>query len=1048
MKPFVQNRSRVLLSLVVIFWHVASSAQNNLRIESSGQTGTSGTNWSISGNILTVIGGDASIQASVINNHLQSAGNLTVVASGNIVIEQSILPVISTPRALTLKSDADIILAGATSIAANGNVLQVICWADTDGSNGGMIYCKTGSSINSNGGHIWMAGGSGASTWNGLAVGNGYARAKTILDISAIQQLNNQSQDYQNAITLDNASITSGGGDIYLAGQSSGETAAYGHIGLLIQRGSTISSAAGKISLTGLSSSIRNASGWFWGVLLASDRGAEPNTIHSTSGDITILGEASTAYNFNHSGGIGVFEWQVGTMGVNEISSASGNILLDGNNKNTSNASYGGLVFSGGSSASRRVYNQTGDITLTGKSSNTTTNGISVSSGLNLGYDGENPCSSNIYIKTNRLAALPASARVKSSGELAIETLTASTTIGIAGGTGTLSLPASYFSTNFVDGFSRIVIGSNSQTGNIASGAVVFNDKITLNTSGTVSQTGAITSSGQELDLQRGSFNLSGSTNAISTVSGNAASIRVTNSTPLEVKNIATSGLINIRALNSDITLNGNISSQSTSGSAVIIAAGANSAAGVASGGNIIVNGTPAITAGTGGTVRLYAGTLSGSSGLYQLVNADPSRLRFNVDVAVPSFNPALSAGINLLLRETGAIWNGSTTDYNTGTNWRSTTVPTAGSTIVIDPSATADLVLDAARTIGDLHFNGSNRKLILGSFNLTMGGTVYGTNASNYIRTNGTGQLIKTIPHGASFDFPVGNSSFNRVTITNHTGSPDEMRVRVIDAVYENGYSGAALSSGYVNRTWDISKANTNAGAGIDLSLHWNNDEVNSALATPALFHYGTGWERKTGTTNFTSGNLTYQGYTGSFSPFAVGDAAVTLPVTWIGFTAIEMAGNIRLQWKTTMEENAKLYIIQHSPDGRNWTELGKVTAYGNTQAESSYTYIHKQPAGGNHYYRLLQQDNNGSFSFSKTITFSRTPVSAMLTVYPNPVSNGIVHVQIAEAGTLQLFNAGGKMIWQRPLGKGLHSVALDNLPAGLYFMKAGTGMTTLIIR
>lgn len=1048
MKPFLHRHVRLFLLLLSAGCTTGLAAQNILSVISSGQTGTSGTNWSLSANTLTVSGGAASIQASVITSHLQSAGSLTIVAAGGIMIDQDVLPALTAVRTLTLKTDADITLADSRAISATGSSLNLVCWADADGTAGGMIYCKPGSSISTNGGHIWMAGGAGSTSWNGLTVGTGYARAKTVLSATQIQQLNNQSQDYQNAITIDNSSISSGGGNIYLAGQSSGESAAYGHIGVLVQRGSSILSGAGSISVTGISASVRNSSGWFWGILLASDRSTEPNTIRSGSGTITLTGESTTSYNFNHSGGVGIFEWQVGTLGINEISSVSGAITIDGNNKNVSNASYGGLVFSGGGTGSRRVYNQGGDITLTGRSANAALNGIAISGGINVGYDGVNTCSGNISIRTNRLAALPAGARFQSTGELSIEPLTASTTIGIAGGTGTLALPATYFSTNFVDGFSRIKIGSSTQTANIVMAAVTFNDDISLQTSGTVSQTGAITATAQQLDLARGSFTLTNTGNNLSKLSGNATAISVVNNAALELKTIATTGTINIRTPAHDITLSGNISSQSTSATAVVIAAGSGSAAGTTTGGNITVTGTPILSAGTGGGIRLHSGTLAGSAGLYQTINAQIAQVRYNTDISTAVFSPALASGINILLRENGAVWTGSTTDYNTGTNWRDATVPAPGASIIIDPSATADLVLDASRTIGNLHFNGSNRKVILGNFDLTVNGILYDVDAANYIRTNGTGQLRKTIPNNASFSFATGNSSFNPVTITNRTGASDELRVRVLDVVYTNGYSGTPVSGKYVNRTWDIGKTNANGGSGLDLLFNWNNDEINSSFANAALYHYGSGWQKQTGNTSFTSNTLTYQGYTGSFSPFAVGDAAVVLPVTWIDFTAKLQQQSVLLNWRTSLEENTGHYRIQHSSDSQNWTELGSLPAAGNTQHESRYTYLHAQPATGMNYYRLYQADANGSGSFSKTIGIHVGMSVDELKIYPNPVVNGSITIALEAASNIQLLNAAGRVLIEKQLNKGNHLLSVANLVKGIYFIRAGQTTKIVIIR
>jgi hypothetical protein len=73
------------------------------------------------------------------------------------------------------------------------------------------------------------------------------------------------------------------------------------------------------------------------------------------------------------------------------------------------------------------------------------------------------------------------------NGQLIIAPQNASNTIGLGGATGTLSLPASYFSTNFSDGFANIQIGSNSQTGNIAANTFTLRDNMTFLTSGSLS---------------------------------------------------------------------------------------------------------------------------------------------------------------------------------------------------------------------------------------------------------------------------------------------------------------------------------------------------------------------------------------------------------------------------------------------------------------------------------------------------------------------------------------------------------------------------------
>jgi hypothetical protein len=81
---------KLVISVYVFIFSLQINAQN-LTISSTGETGSSGTNWNLVGNTLTVTG-TASIQASVITNALVS-GSLTILGnttSINVTVDQDI----------------------------------------------------------------------------------------------------------------------------------------------------------------------------------------------------------------------------------------------------------------------------------------------------------------------------------------------------------------------------------------------------------------------------------------------------------------------------------------------------------------------------------------------------------------------------------------------------------------------------------------------------------------------------------------------------------------------------------------------------------------------------------------------------------------------------------------------------------------------------------------------------------------------------------------------------------------------------------------------
>ena len=165
------------------------SAQS-ISITTSGETGTSGTNWSISGNELLVTG-TATVNVSVITNHLENIGNLEVIANSaastqHIFIEGAVNFTGNVSRTLTFvarndvkinnsisstntslhviaKAGDNIEVSSTFSIVSNGG--NIVLWANTDGNNLGNITVQPTSSIVSNGGGVWMGGGQTSTQW-------------------------------------------------------------------------------------------------------------------------------------------------------------------------------------------------------------------------------------------------------------------------------------------------------------------------------------------------------------------------------------------------------------------------------------------------------------------------------------------------------------------------------------------------------------------------------------------------------------------------------------------------------------------------------------------------------------------------------------------------------------------------------------------------------------------------------------------------------------------------------------------------------------------
>jgi hypothetical protein len=317
-------------------------------------------------------------------------------------------------------------------------------------------------------------------------------------------------------------------------------------------------------------------------------------TMNSGGGNIDIEAIAQSGNDGNY----GLYN-----LGTYVIAPGAGDLTIFGD-ASASSASFGSNAVGNGVLLWSGAISSTGNINLSGKkSSGSDTYGVYIN--VNITTTGSNK---NITIETNNLNINGSSPRISSSGQLILKPFDPSISIGLAGATGTLSLPASYFSTNFADGFSNIQIGSNTQTGAISSNAFTLRDNMTFLTSG-----------------------------------------------------------------------------------------------------SLTLGGRP-----------------------------------------------------------------------------------------------------------------------VLGSNNVTLGSGIssISASASGYFQTNGIGKVNRTIANASSFQFPVGNSAFNPVSISNNNSTSDVFGVRVLDEVYKDGTTGSALTTKpRIKRTWDITKATANNG-GVNFTFNWNRSE------------------------------------------------------------------------------------------------------------------------------------------------------------------------------------------------------------------------------
>lgn len=120
-------------------------------------------------------------------------------------------------------------------------------------------------------------------------------------------------------------------------------------------------------------------------------------------------------------------------------------------------------------------------------------------------------------------------------------------------------------------------------------------------------------------------------------------------------------------------------------------------------------------------------------------------------------------------------------------------------------------------------------------------------------------------------------------------------------------------------------------------------------------------------------------------------------LPVELIDFEAQRNEETALLTWETATEYANRGFHIEHSTNGKDFKQIGWVDGVGSTTTLQQYRYTHEQPAQGVNYYRLLQENTDGTSKYSdvETVLFK---TKLALSLYPNPNSSG-------QQTTLELF-------------------------------------------
>jgi hypothetical protein len=121
------------------------------------------------------------------------------------------------------------------------------------------------------------------------------------------------------------------------------------------------------------------------------------------------------------------------------------------------------------------------------------------------------------------------------------------------------------------------------------------------------------------------------------------------------------------------------------------------------------------------------------------------------------------------------------------------------------------------------------------------------------------------------------------------------------------------------------------------------------------------------------------------------VATATVLLPVTFNHYRTHQENGNVQVEWSTIEEVDNDYFLIQHSRNGIEFADIGKVKGIGVSSQLQFYSYIDKQPFIGKNFYRIKQVNLDKTFYLSEIMEENIIPDYLAMTVFPSLANNEI---------------------------------------------------------
>ncbi|WP_159468814.1 PQQ-dependent sugar dehydrogenase [Dyadobacter sp. 3J3] len=163
-------------------------------------------------------------------------------------------------------------------------------------------------------------------------------------------------------------------------------------------------------------------------------------------------------------------------------------------------------------------------------------------------------------------------------------------------------------------------------------------------------------------------------------------------------------------------------------------------------------------------------------------------------------------------------------------------------------------------------------------------------------------------------------------------------------------------------------------------------------------------------------------------------------LPVELISFTGTSGNEGVKLNWKTAMEKDFRLFDVEFSTNAKSFSQVGSVYPKGSLTG-GDYQFFHSVNSAQTLYYRLKMVDKDDSFKYSTIISINsgNENISSNF-VRPSLIDSKMMHLMIEEPfNSFELVSANGNVLMKRDITNqsGDLNIPVESVASGMYIVR-----------